>query len=134
MRPKDPRGRPSDSSRIERVKRLVQANLAQPVTLTDAARIADLSASYFCTLFRRETGTRFKQWLRATRVRRAMELLHERTVREAAREVGYETLRTFERAFKSQTSLSPREFKRTLAAVDRGRSRGAGARPSPGEP
>src|SRR5262245_28214896 len=115
MRPSKPRGAPVDSPRVARVKQFVEAHLAQPLTLVDAAKVAGLSASYFSAWFHRETGERFGQWLRGVRVRRAMELLRDGPVRETARDVGYCQLRTFERAFKRETSLSPREFERTLA-------------------
>ena len=85
--------------------------------LEKAAGIAALEKSYFSSYFRAKIGITFTDWLRQVRVRKATELLkaEDFSITEVAYEVGFADLRTFERAFKKHTRMTPREFKKSVA-------------------
>ena len=103
-------------SRLKRVKEHVDRNLSEEISLEDAAQIAATEKTYFSTFFRKKVGITFTDWLRRLRVAKAMEIIRSRdlSITEVAYEVGFGDLRTFERAFKKYTKLTPREFKQSV--------------------
>jgi AraC-like DNA-binding protein len=103
-------------SRLARLRAHLESNLSEPFTARDAARIAAVSACYFSTFFHDRVGLRFKSWVRIVRVERAKELIasSNASIAEIAARVGFNDLRTFERAFKSVTALTPREYKKRV--------------------
>jgi len=106
----------SYNPRLSKVKRFVDANLTERVSLDLAARVAGLEKTYFSKYFREKTGSCFRDWLSAMRVKRAMEFMTVRdlSITEIAFTVGFQDLRTFERAVERCTGLSPRAVKNRL--------------------
>ena len=102
---------------LQRVREFVDRNLSEPIPLRTAARAAGLEEKYFSAFFHRKTGVCFRDWLAGRRVERAIEILKQRddTITSVAACVGFQDLRTFERAFKRLTGVTPREFKRSVA-------------------
>jgi AraC-like DNA-binding protein len=78
-------------------------------------KVGALESSYFYTYFRAKVGITFTEWLRQVRVKKAMELIKasDFSITEVAYEVGFGDLRTFERAFKKHTLMTPIEFKKS---------------------
>ncbi len=101
--------------RLNRLRQYVEQSYSEPIPLEKAAGIAALESSYFSTYFRAKIGITFTDWLRQVRVKKAMELLKARdfSITEVAEEVGFKDLRTFERAFKKHTRMTPMEFKKS---------------------
>lgn len=99
--------------RLRKVREFVESHLAEPISLKDAARIAAYEPTYFCAWFHRRAGLRFKEWVTGTRVTRAADLMRttDCPIWEVARITGFPSLRTFERAFKNATQLSPRAYR-----------------------
>lgn len=108
--------------RLARVKRFVDSSLAESIDLSRAAEVAGLEKTYFSRFFHDKTGVRFHQWLNWTRVSRAMEIMRYRdaTITEIAFAVGFQDLRTFERAVERCTGTSPRMLKNRLRPVGPG--------------
>jgi two-component system, response regulator YesN len=102
--------------RLQRVKCHVERNLADEVSLQTAAQVAGLEQKYFSTFFRQKTGICFSDWVARERVSRATQMLkkHNYSITCVAQDVGFHNLRTFERAFKKVTGMTPREFKRSV--------------------
>jgi AraC-like DNA-binding protein len=102
---------------LQRVREFVDSNLSEPIPLRAAARAAGLEEKYFSAFFHRKTGVCFRDWLAGRRVERAITILKQRddTITSVAASVGFQDLRTFERAFKRRTGVTPREFKRSVA-------------------
>jgi AraC-like DNA-binding protein len=99
--------------RLRSVRDHLLRNLAEPLSAERAARVADLSPNYFSTYFRERVGVSFTHWAHEVRIEAACELMRSSDlgVVEVARRVGYRDLRTFERAFKRLTSMSPRAYR-----------------------
>ena len=101
---------------LRRVEAFVDEHLSDEISLGTAARVAGLSEKYFCSFFHAKTGVCFKQWLHHLRIRRAIEMMKSRdhTITYVAFEVGFDDLRTFERAFKRCMTVTAREFRRSI--------------------
>lgn len=106
----------SYNPRLNKVKQFVDANLTEPVSLGLVADAAGLEKTYFSKYFRAKTGICFRDWLSAMRVNRAMEIMTTRdlSITAIAFAVGFQDLRTFERAMERCTGLSPRAVKNRL--------------------
>ena len=96
--------------RLARLKRFVDRHYADPLPLERAAEVVGLEKTYFSRYFHEKTGICYRDWLHCIRVDRAIELMHARdsTVTEIAFAVGYQDLRTFERAFHKCTGRCPK--------------------------
>lgn len=102
--------------RLHKVKQFVDSHFSEPVSLELAAGVAGLEKTYFSRFFRRKTGLCFRDWLRRVRVKHAVDIMVARdlTVTEIAFMVGFQDLRTFERAVAKCTGLSPKAVKHKL--------------------
>jgi len=101
---------------LRRVKTYVEANLDEGITRQQVAQVAGLEEKYFSTFFRRKTGMSFTAWVAQLRVSRAKHMMQQRdhTITQVALAVGFRDLRTFERAFKRHTGMTPRSFKSSV--------------------
>ncbi len=99
--------------RLRKVREFVESHLSEPISLKDAARIAAYEPTYFCAWFHRRAGLRFKEWVTHARLTKARELVRttDCPLWEVARITGFPSIRTFERAFKKATQLSPRAYR-----------------------
>jgi transcriptional regulator GlxA family with amidase domain len=60
--------------RLTPVLEFVEAHVAKPISLADAAKLAGLERKYFSVFFHSKVGTTFSEWLRIVRVTRAISL------------------------------------------------------------
>ncbi len=72
-----------------------------------------VSAAYFSTVFKKETGKPFTQYLTDVRMEKAVQLLMEKDLKTyiIAREVGYSDPNYFSYAFKKKFGVSPSKYK-----------------------
>lgn len=84
------------------------------VTLHDVASHVALSNNHFCTVFSQEMGVTFTEYLTATRIAKAKELLAATAMRtsDVAYAVGYNDPHYFSYLFKKNTGLSPRDYRK----------------------
>lgn len=103
----------SHSTRLGRLKNFIGEHYSEPLTIEIAAKVVCLEKTYFSKFFRKKTGVCYRDWLTWIRVQQACLLLDasDRTVTEIAHAVGFNDLRTFERAFKRFTGVCPRAIK-----------------------
>ncbi|MEG2214176.1 MAG: response regulator [Oscillospiraceae bacterium] len=73
-----------------------------------------VSRSYFFSVFKRETGRSFVQYLTDIRMDRALELLHNPDTKTltVAHEVGYEEPNYFSHVFKQRFGMTPAQYRR----------------------
>lgn len=103
-------------SRLGRVKEYVENNLLGDLSLGSVAAVAGMERRYFSRFFRQKTGVRFSAWVASLRVQRAMELMRSanRSITRVAYSVGFRDVRTFERAFKRGTMMTPSAFRKSV--------------------
>ena len=83
------------------------------VTLEEVAQSLDITPEYLSTLFNREMGENFSNFLKKFRMSHAKRLLREtdKKIGEIAIEVGYSDPKYFNRVFKAEEGISPGEFR-----------------------
>ena len=98
---------------LRRVKRFVDENYSENLSLSRVARVAGLERSYFSTFFHSKTGVCYRDWLSHKRVMLAARRLAEsdHSITSTAYSVGFNDLRTFERAFKKWFGQTPSAYK-----------------------
>jgi AraC-like DNA-binding protein len=93
--------------RVCRGREYLHGRASEPVTLKEIARAACLSEFHFHRMFRAAFGVTASEYLRNLRMQRARVLLRDLPVTEVAAEVGYESLPTFSRVFRSYYGVAP---------------------------
>ncbi len=93
----------------------MEAEYAQPVSLTSLTGIAGMSVSHFCSTFRKLTNTTPNEFLIRCRLSAAKEKLRQsdEKILEIAQSCGFETLSNFNRAFLNHVGMTPGEYRRS---------------------
>ena len=97
---------------IEAAKQFIQENLSTNIKARDIAAKVNLSESYFTVYFKSKTGQNFRDYVLNARMEYAKKLLSEQkmNVSEIAYATGYQDYRSFSRAFKNVTGISPSDY------------------------
>ena len=100
--------------RLKKVKAYIDEHFEDRISLANAAEVAGLEEKYFSTYFRKKTGVCFTDWIAYDRVKRAADMIsaQDHSITSIAFTVGFQELRTFERAFKKYTGMTAQAFKR----------------------
>ena len=97
---------------IPQVIRYITEHFSEPLTLEDIAAEFFVSKSYLNRHFKASTNSTVYAYIMALRLTHARRMLREGTPAvEAGRECGFSDYSTFYKAFKTQTGLSPQQFK-----------------------
>ena len=98
---------------IKKAKEYISENYScDEISLKSVAVAINLSPTYFSSLFKKDVGTNFIDYLTQIRVDKAKELLCRTSmqVSEIAYKVGFRDYRYFGQIFKKYTGKTPREF------------------------
>lgn len=108
-----------NEERVNRVCRYINENLHQPITVVQAARLANLSEGAFSRFFHAHLGKTFPAMVNELRIGRACRLLTETDmpVTQVAMSCGYNNLSNFNRQFLRLKGISPRHFRRQIPAA-----------------
>lgn len=110
-----------EGDRINKHREAVQVSLDyvhkhfhEDIRLEQICRLASLSKTYFCDVFKSYTGKSFNEYLNDFRMRQASEMLLTRdtTVAEVCRAVGFRDLTHFSRMFKRWTGIPPSHYRK----------------------
>lgn len=106
-------------AQLRKVKEYVDEHYSDNVSLEKISQIAAMEKSYFSTFFRQKVGVTYGKWLQVQRVARAIDRIQkaDSSITDICFAVGFGDLRTFERAFKRWTGLTPRAFKRMVSPL-----------------
>lgn len=110
------KGRP-----IDEAQRYVKAHFAEPLYLEMVAEIVHLSPTYFCKLFKMETGVGFSEYLAGVRIEKAKALLLQTkgSIKDIALAVGYQDDKYFSKLFRKQVGIKPSEYKKLYLGHER---------------
>lgn len=107
----------SDTKPIRTAKQYIQQNYMNPISLKEVSSIVGFNDTYFSTMFKKESGVNFLEYLSEVRMNKAKELLKETNLSIASicQNVGYNDLKHFTKSFKKYTGLKPNEFRKIYA-------------------
>jgi AraC family transcriptional regulator, arabinose operon regulatory protein len=91
----------------------MKQHLDQPATVASFAALANLSEPYYRSLFRRQTGYAPMDYFIRLRIHKACQLLDTTplSIKEIARQVGYQDALYFSHAFKIVMESSPSQYR-----------------------
>lgn len=97
---------------IETAKQFIQEHISSNIKARDIALAVNLSETYFTTYFKNKTGQNFRDYVLNARIDYAKQLLSRRemNISEVAYATGYQDYRSFSRAFKNVTGISPSDY------------------------
>lgn len=102
---------------VQRSISFIRDNYRQNITLSDAARFAEVSHSYLSFIFKQETGINFNAYLSEYRIEAAKKLLQSTNLRiyEVADRVGFSNPYYFSKVFKEITGISCKDFRNSVS-------------------
>ncbi len=106
------------SDLVDRTLAYIFSRVEGDVRLSEAAAEVGMSESGFSRAFQRASGQTFTDTVRKLRLTHACHLLEQTDLPVAAvcRRVGYRNLSNFNRQFRAEHSLTPREYRRSRQA------------------
>ena len=92
---------------------IIAQSYAEDITLDYVAQQVHLNSAYFSTLFKKETGHSFKEYLNMTRIEESKRLLttSNYSIVDIAIAVGFEDQSYFSKVFKKYTGITPKQFR-----------------------
>jgi AraC family transcriptional regulator len=114
--------------RLHRAQDFVRAALAEPLEVTDLARVACLSPSHFLRTFRRAFGMTPHAFVTAERMKAACRLLAstDEPVTAVCMAVGFDSLGSFSWAFRRRYGLPPHVWREAARKGEAARKKDAG--------
>ena len=94
----------------------IRKNFSKTLTLKDISQYVHLSPNYLSSLFRQTVGCTISEYTRNVRMRHAIVFLlnQDKTILQICEEVGYNSYEHFERIFRREFWVSPKEFRKCV--------------------
>jgi len=107
-------------ARLRRVSELVDARLADELSLHEMAQAAGLSTAHFARMFRKSTGQTPHQFVLRQRLERAKAMLRAPDMRVLAVAVacGFKTQQHFAQVFRDVCGVSPTEYRQDFLGYE----------------
>jgi len=104
----------SDSDSLRSIVSFCSENYSQDLSLTVLEENLKLNKYYISHLFSDKLGLRFNDYINSLRIYEACRMLvnSDRSMNAISDMVGFNTLRTFNRAFMKQMKVSPSDYRR----------------------
>jgi AraC-like DNA-binding protein/ligand-binding sensor protein len=101
---------------IKKAKEYILEHQSEKISLGIVAKAVNMSAFYFCKMFKKAAGINFTDYLTRVRIERARNLLLNPNLRisEIGFEVGFQSLTHFNRVFKKIAGQSPTDYRAQL--------------------
>ncbi len=102
------------SSRLERVTAFLEKHCREDISLERAAEVAGLTPGSFSRFFHKMTRRTFTAYRNACRIQEACQMLADTdlSITEIAYECGFGNLSNFNRRFREEKRLAPRDYRR----------------------
>lgn len=97
---------------ILQAKQFIREHMNQKIQAEDVAAVVNFSPAYFTIYFKTKTGVNFRDYILNVKMEHAKHLLdtQDANISEISSAVGYEDYRSFYRAFKNYTGMTPSEY------------------------
>lgn len=109
----------SKSRRISKVCRYIEENISHKITLSDAARIVNMSDSAFSHFFKKQTSISFITYVNNLRVAKACDLLANTNLSasEICYDCGFNNKSNFIRIFTKRKNMTPIEYRNHISQL-----------------
>lgn len=109
---------------LRRVTDHIETSLDQPLTISDLASVAGLSAYHFARMFKQSTGEGPHRYVLRRRIERAKRMIVEGdgTFAEIALACGFSSQSHFAARFREATGMTPRQFLNAASVAGRRRA------------
>ena len=106
-----------DNRPIRLAKQYIRDNYGKPITLELVSEQVGFNAAYFSTLFKKETGATFSEYLLEVRMEAAKKMLRDTNLNVSVicEKVGYSDSKHFSRTFLRETGLKPNQYRKLYA-------------------
>ncbi len=93
---------------------------ADDLSQSAMARLAGVNKDYFSRIFHSITGMNYNKWLNTVRLEKATELLadSDMSLTEVAMHSGFQSISSFNRVFREDKGMSPREYRMLFIPFD----------------
>lgn len=98
---------------IKKAIKYMNGSFKEFIKLEDVANLVHLNPSYFSTLFKKETGMKFVDYLLELKIEESKHMLinTDESILDIAMASGFNSQSYFTRAFKKNTGMTPKQFK-----------------------
>jgi AraC-like DNA-binding protein/ligand-binding sensor protein len=106
----------SESPQITRARTFITEHQDEDISLSNVAKAVNMSAFYFCKMFKQATGLTFTDYLARIRVEKVKNMLldpHKR-VSEVAFAAGFQSLSQFNRVFRKVAGEAPSTYRERI--------------------
>ncbi|MBF9018702.1 MULTISPECIES: helix-turn-helix domain-containing protein [unclassified Oceanispirochaeta] len=99
--------------KVKRAIAYMDEYFSEGLTRYQVAELVDLNPDYFGRLLKKKTGRNFNDFINGYKIKEAARLLEESEMNivDIAFEAGFESLSTFNRAFKKEKELTPSQYR-----------------------
>lgn len=103
---------------IENVKKYINEHYSEEISLNKLSEVVYVNPMYLSRLFKKKIGENFIDYLTRVRIEHAKKLLSDLSLRiyDISELVGYESRKHFGKTFKEFTSMTPKEYRNSLAS------------------
>lgn len=103
-----------DTRPVRLAKSYIEENYMHDISLSQLADIVEMNTSYLSSIFKKETGMTYSEYLIQCRLEQACKLLVETNlnIAEVAHQSGYQDARYFSKQFLKQIGLKPSEYRK----------------------
>ncbi|MBC8591045.1 helix-turn-helix domain-containing protein [Wansuia hejianensis] len=104
------------SLHIKKAIDYIDARYADNITLSNVSSYLNINKSYFCSLFKKETGKTFTEFLNEKRIEKSKELLAQEglSILDIALMVGFNNQNYYNIIFKKIANKTPLEFRQSV--------------------
>lgn len=109
------------SLHIKQALEFIHKNYQKDISLVDISNHVYMNPTYFCSLFKKEVGKGFSDYLEEVRMEQAQTLLSHTSlsISEISERVGYNNARYFSKVFQKTVGIKPSEYRYLYALHDK---------------
>lgn len=101
------------SLHVQKAIDYIEKNIAEDLSLDQVVDYLKLNKTYFCKLFKENTGKTFSQYVNQVRIEYSKKLLEDTnmSILDVALAVGYNNSNYFHKAFKERLGITPYNYR-----------------------
>lgn len=106
---------PAKNQRIAEMTAFLDSHFRESIQLGDLAKKFSASRQYISTIFHKEMGIPFSEYLQNLRLSESVRLLltTDKNITEIAESSGFPNLKSFNQAFRAKYNMPPKEYRRS---------------------